>query len=399
MANVRAGALVGASLLAALGVSPTVAQQQGQQQPGYDQRLRAGATFDKSMNERTIGVLTEGVGGTSVAITSDLAHQFDNKRGKVRLLGLVGKGSIQNIADLIYLKGADISIVQVDALEYYRRNIWQGVDKSIHYISKMYDWEVHILAGQEIGSLNDLAGKKVNMDLPNSGTHLTGSAIFERLGIPVEVTTADQARALEMLDRGEIAAAVVVSGKPLRSLDRLASGEKAGRFRLLGVPPVPQVLETYKPVRLTHDDYPGLIPPDEAVDTVAVGSVLAAFNWPANTDRYGRVARFVESFFSGFDGLRAEYRHPKWREVDIRAEVPGWTRFRAAQEWLRRNPSVLTPLAAEEDPILAEAFEAFLRERAPMLHRELGAGERARLFQDFQAWRSGGETRAEAGSQ
>ncbi len=95
--------------------------------------------------------------------------------------------------------------------------------------------------------------------------------------VPVE-----QERALAMLERGEIAAAVVVSGKPVDPLDRVVRGEQASEFHLLGVPPVPQLLETYRPARLTHDDYPGLIPPDRAVETIAVRSVMAVFNWPAN---------------------------------------------------------------------------------------------------------------------
>lgn len=400
MADVRVWALLGASLLATLAWEPAVAQQQQQQVPGYHERLRQGATFDKSMNAATIGVLTEPVGGTTIRVTSDLAHEF-HRRGQVRILPMIGRGAVQNVADVIYLKGADVSIVQSDALEYYRQNIWSGVDKSIHYITSMYDDEVHIVAKRDVGGLNDLSGKKVAFDLPGSGAHLTGSIVFARLGIPVEVVSVDQDRALAMLERGEIAAAVIVSGKPVGPLDRIARGETPSGFHLLSVPPVPQLLETYRPARLTHDDYPGLIPPDQAVDTIAVRSVMAVFNWPANSDRYARVARFVDSFFGGVGSLQAaSYRHPKLREVDIRAEVPGWTRFRAAQDWLRRNPPVAVPLAArEDDPALAQAFEAFLRERAPQLSNQLGPEERTRLFREFQAWRSAGETRAEAGPQ
>ena len=66
----------------------------------------------------------------------------------------------------------------------------------------------------------------------------------------------------------------------------------------------------------------------------AVGTVLAAFNWPENSDRYKRIARFVEAFFSKFDDFLAPSRHPKWSEVNLAADVPGWKRFPAAQPWL-----------------------------------------------------------------
>jgi hypothetical protein len=76
----------------------------------------------------------------------------------------------------------------------------------MQYITSMYDDEVHILARRDVGGLNELAGKKVGLDLPGSGAHLTGSILFDRLGIPVEVVSADQERALALLERGEIAA-------------------------------------------------------------------------------------------------------------------------------------------------------------------------------------------------
>jgi hypothetical protein len=58
MPGVRPGALLGAAVLLTLASAPADAQQQ-QQGPGYEERLRQGAIFDKTM----IGVPTEGSGG------------------------------------------------------------------------------------------------------------------------------------------------------------------------------------------------------------------------------------------------------------------------------------------------------------------------------------------------
>ncbi len=60
MPSVRPGALLGAAVLLTLASAPADAQQEQQQQgPGYEERLRQGAIFDKTM----IGVPTEGSGG------------------------------------------------------------------------------------------------------------------------------------------------------------------------------------------------------------------------------------------------------------------------------------------------------------------------------------------------
>ena len=86
----------------------------------------------------------------------------------------------------------------------------------------------------------------------------------------------------------------------------------------------------------TKDDYPNLLQGAERVDTVAVPAVLAVFNWSKNSDRYLKVQRFVEYLFARWDRLQKPPFHPKWREVNLAATVPGWTRFSAAQEMLDR---------------------------------------------------------------
>jgi hypothetical protein len=87
-----------------------------------------------------------------------------------------------------------------------------------------------------------------------------------------------------------------------------------------------------------------IVPADAPVPTIAVGDVMAVFAWSPHTERYNKVSRFVDAFFSKFDQFQQPPRHPKWREVNLTAEVPGWTRFQPAQDgWLgkpRRAPQV-----------------------------------------------------------
>jgi hypothetical protein len=64
--------------------------------------------------------------------------------------------------------------------------------------------------------------------------------------------------------------------------------------------------------------------------------VLAVFNWRKGSDRYRRVERFTEAFFSKWDKFREPPRHPKWRDVNLAATVPGWTRWSVAEDMLRR---------------------------------------------------------------
>jgi uncharacterized protein len=65
--------------------------------------------------------------------------------------------------------------------------------------------------------------------------------------------------------------------------------------------------------------------------------LLAAYDWPEHSERYNRIARFVDAFFSKFAEFHKPPRHPKWQEANIVLNVPGWQRFKAAQDWIDRN--------------------------------------------------------------
>ena len=92
----------------------------------------------------------------------------------------------------------------------------------------------------------------------------------------------------------------------------------------------------FLPTQLTNKDYP-MIPVGQTVDTLAVSAVLAAFNWPSDTDRYRRTAAFIDAFFDRIGEFHKPPRHPKWKEVNISANLPGWTRHPAAQAWIDRH--------------------------------------------------------------
>ena len=81
----------------------------------------------------------------------------------------------------------------------------------------------------------------------------------------------------------------------------------------------------------SSQEYPTLVPQGEKIDTIAVPAVLAVFNWPKNTVRYRRVQRFTEALFTKWDKFLEPQRHPKWRDVNLAATVPGWTRWSVAE--------------------------------------------------------------------
>lgn len=287
-----------------------------------------------AVNSGTVGVISGGVTGTYVRIASDLSNALDSGYDH-RVLAILGKGSIRNIEDLLLLKGIDIAIVQSDVLDFYRTSrTYPNIDNRVRYITKLYNEEVHLLARSDVADVTALEGRKVNFGTQGSGTFMTASIIFEALDIDVEATTHPEPIALEKLRTGEIDALVFVGGKPLNLVLEVAKNDN---LKLLGVAPE-QVGGAYLPASFDAKDYPELIADGTQVPTVAVGAVMAAYNWPRDHTRYQKVERFVNLFFGRFGTFQEAPYHPKWREVDLRAEVPGWQRFGPAQDWLSSNP-------------------------------------------------------------
>ena len=128
-------------------------------------------------------------------------------------------------------------------------------------------------------------------------------------------------RRFQKLKAGEIAALVRVIGKPIDFFAKIPAN--AG----LHLVPISFTSATYSDIytlgEFTSQEYPTLVPQGQSIDTIAVPAVLAVYNWPKNTDRYRRVQKFVEALYTKFDKFLQPPRHPKWRDVNLAATVPG----------------------------------------------------------------------------
>jgi len=328
------------------------------------------------INRGTVTIISGGVAGTYIRIASDLANVLDNS-DDLRILPIVGKGSLQNIDDLMYLRGVDIGIVQSDVLEFVKRKrTHTAIERHVHYITKLYNEEFHLLANRSIESVEELVGKKVNFGGQRSGTYMTASIVFNTLGLDVEAVSFDQQLALEKVKAGEIAAMVYVAGKPTRLFKEIESG---GPVHFLSVDQTPSLLQTYLPSQLTHDDYPQLVRENSSVSTLAIGAVLAVYNWKPGTLRHGKVVRFLDAFFENFDQFQKPPRHAKWKEVNLAAVVPGWTRYAPAAALLRQR--LASTRAEAMSPQLEQAFVGYLQERGS--GAQTSEEEKERLFEEF----------------
>jgi hypothetical protein len=137
----------------------------------------------------------------------------------------------------------------------------------------------------------------------------------------------------------------------------------------------------YLPTTLSAEEYPNLLSPGETIETIATSVLLVSFNWPENSERYNRVARFVDAFFSKMEEFMKPPRHPKWKEASIAAAIPGWQRLKAAEDWLVRHNMSPTSQTAEVEKI---RFEQFLAANRAQVSND--PAKRDALFRQFLDW-------------
>jgi branched-chain amino acid transport system substrate-binding protein len=315
------------------------------------------------LNANTVTLMTGSFGSTYAQIGADLSSVLDNG-ANLRVLPVLGRGSVQAVADILLLKGVDAGIVRKDTLAYLeRKDFANNIRNQFVYVTKMFNEEMHVLAPRTIRSMKDLDGKTVVVDLPDASTFVTSINVFERLGIRPHLLYIEPRLALEMLSKGEIDAIVAVEGKPLQWLSQV----RDPNLHLVPVGYEKPLQEEYLPSTLSSADYPNLISDGAAVDTIAAEAVLASYNWQPTSDRYRRLSLLVESFFTRIAQLQRPPFHPKWKEVALKAPVAGWIRLQAAQEWIDRNvpsPGAAAASAAVEVP------HASKQDRDDPLYRE-----------------------------
>src|SRR5467141_4344597 len=365
--------------------------------PAAPQQISQGATSDHSnetwtipyrsrVNEGTVTVITAPVGGATAIFGTDLARVLDDD-ATIRVLPVIGKGPVRNVVDILYLKSIDMGAVAADVPEFYRLQYKiPDIASRVRYIAKLYHNELHIIAPKSIKSIFDLEGKKIVAQTDVG--YYSAKVILTRLNIKAATFDyrTDDARALQKIAYVESDAYITSTGKVF-GLARSLKNEN-GALHLVPVPYDRRLQDMYLPTTLSSEEYPNLLSPGETIETIATSVLLVSFNWPENTERYNRVARFVDVFFSRIEEFMKPPRHPKWKEASIAASIPGWQRFKAAEDWLRQHNMSPLSQTAEVEKI---RFDRFLAERRAT--GGVDAATREALFRQFLEWMKRNESR------
>src|ERR1700744_2310983 len=190
--------------------SANLAAQTVPKSPQSDEVLR------ERKNAWTVGIVGGLLSGSYMRFADEMATAL-NDGDNLRILPIVSYGAASNLEDLLYLEGVDAAITQSDVFEYFRtQRHMPNLSNRVQYVIRLPISELHILARKDVQSLEDLRGKKFNFGPAGTGASLTGTIVFQRLGINVEQVMIDQPTALQKLESGGVGAIARVVRKALQ---------------------------------------------------------------------------------------------------------------------------------------------------------------------------------------
>lgn len=284
-----------------------------------------------------IGMVTGPRTGTYIQFGRDIAREAAKVGVSINVYE--SNGSIDNIKRITSKEKVGLAIVQSDVLGFLSRS--KNPDSiatagKLRLVAPFYNEEVHVLARKEIKTLADLEGKRVVVGMEGSGSMITAVNLFSTLHIsPGKMFQIDPPRGVVATLDNEVDAVVFVGGKPVKmfknmeDLSSIKTGANAGKLDQVHFLPIndARLLKEYRPATITHSDY-AFVSAD--VPTIAVTAVLITYDYSRKPGSYYKeqcqnMRKLAEALQGNLGDLRAT-GHPKWKEVDLSADVGNWKR-------------------------------------------------------------------------
>jgi len=359
----RGGAFAAAALTVALAATSAAAQA-GSDLP----IIRKSPNEVGEIHANHVGIVTGSPTGAYALLGADMVRLLDDRADRtLRISAVMGSGSVNNLDDLRNLPGISLAIVQGDVLDAYAAdpNQFRWLDQNIRYVGRLHTELLHVVVREDLlregsGDVCVLAGRRINVGSPGSGTRITATRVFNdilRLGVAFDPASTEEG--LNQLARRQVDAVAYVVGPPapIFAKDSVAKIFADNRFAFLPVPAA--TLErgcakvsgrpradgaVYEDGELTGVDYPQLISADRRVPTIAVPAVLAAYRFDAAASERARAtATFIHAYLAlgadpvgGFGRAGGGFAR-QWCGLDLAAPVKRWRRHEAAEAWLQRN--------------------------------------------------------------
>ncbi|MCP1314855.1 MULTISPECIES: TAXI family TRAP transporter solute-binding subunit [unclassified Halomonas] len=264
-----------------------------------------------------LSIATGGTGGVYYPIGGGLAEMINNHIEGAQATAEVTGASVENMG-LIMRGDADLATALADTVyqAYTGTGDFEGRQvENTRALASIYPNAVQlvVLAESDIQGISDLAGKRVSVGAPGSGTELNARAVLESNGVSYDDFTAQRLNFNETADAirdGDIDAGFWSVGPPTSSIMNLAATRD---IRLIGlsdeeIANAQEEEAVFAPYELAEGLYDGM---DEAVQTIGIPNVLVV-----NADMDEELAyQLTQLLFEHIDELIAV--HPAANDTTI----------------------------------------------------------------------------------
>ncbi len=274
------------------------------------------------LNQSTVGLLASQPSLSENIL--EMASAIDHTEG-LRVLPMLGRGSLQSINDLLFLRGVDVALLSSDSLAFVKKHdLYKDETGKLAYLAKLATLNVVIVARKDIAGVNSLEGMRIATGPANSDEFVAAELVFDALGTKYERVPTTGKNSLAALLDGRIDAAVFVGAPSYRLLNSVKANSGLHIIPL----PIPEALtETYSPAILESAEFPNLIAEGTAVETVAAALILAVFDWPDRTERFYKLKKFNKALLSTYLATRTAEQG-----TNFSAAVPGWKQYLTAKD-------------------------------------------------------------------
>ena len=250
-----------------------------------------------------------------------LAKSLDHE-GALRVLPVLGEGSIQAMQDITQFSALDSALVTSDSLAYVKAQNLVGTDEQkFSYITAIKPLPIMLIARKNIANITALAGKRIATGPAYSASFATGEMVLGAMEIPFLRVAQTQDAAIEALANGKADAALVL-GTP-KNLNRL----QAGDFHILPIVMPTELTQTYSRNTLSNKDAPNLLANNQKIESISTQLLLAVNDQHFDAQQRNRLKQFETEIF-------------KQADFASKAQIEGWARQQDAQNQLGLNVNI-----------------------------------------------------------
>ncbi|TGN39187.1 TAXI family TRAP transporter solute-binding subunit [Marinobacter confluentis] len=256
--------------------------------------------------ETNLSIATGGTGGTYYPLGGGLAELISTEIDGYKAVAEVTGASVENMG-LVHRQDSDLAIALADTVHqaYHGGERFNGNKLDVAAIASLYPNAVQIvtLADSGITSLSDLAGKRVSVGAPGSGTEVNAKALLESNGMSFEdfdVRSLNFNESADALRDGDIDAGFWSVGPPTSSIVSLANTRDIALISLSEeeVANAREAVPVFAPYELRKGIYEGL---DQPTASIGIPNVLTV-NTAMSEDLAYKITKLL---FDKVEDLRA----------------------------------------------------------------------------------------------